>query len=55
MTVLMRCQECAHEEFVDVKGRSLEKVFLLIMLWHCREHRQVSECALDKAFWDGLE
>lgn len=55
MIILMRCKECGHEEYVDVKARSLNKVLLLIQVWLCAKCRVVTEDALDRAFWAGLE
>ncbi len=56
MKILMQCNEhgCDANEIVDVKDRSMAKVFLLIMLWRCQAHRKVSEHAMDQAYMDGL-
>ncbi len=56
MKILMQCNEhgCDSSEIVDVKDRSLDKVFLLIMLWHCAKHRKVSEDGMDQEYFYGL-
>ncbi len=53
--VLMRCHVCNLEEEVDVKRRSLDKVFLLILLWHCKACREIDDQAMDELYLDGLE